>query len=256
MEEYKQKEIEYYNKEAEEAGGQAKESGSLGGFDPSLLSSYKYLQKLVAENCRGKSVLDFGCGMGIHIPSLAKVASEVTGIDLSGKSLQIAQNMIVEQNIQNAKTMLMDAEKLNFPDASFDVVFDGGTFSSINLDKAILEIKRVLKPGGVLIGIETFGHNPLTNLKRLLNKKSGRRTEWATGHIVKEKDIAKIASNFGEKQVKYFHLISWLAFPVLNLPGGKVALKIGEALDVILSIIPFLRKYSFKIVFMFKKMSN
>ncbi|PIU24464.1 hypothetical protein COT12_00910, partial [Candidatus Berkelbacteria bacterium CG08_land_8_20_14_0_20_39_8] len=77
----------------------------------------------------------------------------------------------------------MDCEKMEFPDNLFDIIFDGGTFSSIDLVKAYPELSRVLKPDGFLIGIETFGHNPFTNLKRKINKLIGKRTEWATAHI-------------------------------------------------------------------------
>ena len=45
----------------------------------------------------------------------------------------------------------MDVEALEFPDNSFDIVFDSGTFSSIELEKGLQEIHRVLKPGGVVI---------------------------------------------------------------------------------------------------------
>ena len=93
MEDRKIKEIEYYDNNAKESRGEAKESGSLGGFDPYLLSSYKFLQKLVNENCQGKKVLDYGCGMGVHLENLAKVSREVIGIDLSEKSLGVAKKM-------------------------------------------------------------------------------------------------------------------------------------------------------------------
>ena len=252
MEQRKQKEIEFYDKEAELSGKETKESGSMAGFDPFLLSCYKFLQKLIKENCHGKKVLDLGCGTGIHILNIAKISKEVVGIDLSAKSLEIARIKITEQGLANAKVLLMDAEKLDFTDNFFDVVFDGGTFSSIDLEKTLPEIIRVLKPEGALIGIETFGHNPFTNLKRLLNKKTGRRTKWAAEHIVKTKDIDILSKAFENKKICYFHLVSWMAFPFINLPGGKFMLKLFEFVDkALLFAFPFLKRYSFKIVFIF-----
>lgn len=252
MEIRKQKEIEYYDREAEKPEPEIKEAGSLADFNPFLLSSYRYLYKLLKEKCKDKIVLDYGCGKGIHLVKLARVAREVVGIDLSEKSLEMAKKRIQKQGIKNAKVILMDAEKMEFEDNSFDVVFDGGTFSSLDLDKALPEIWRVLKPQAVLIGIETFGHNPLTNLKRKANVKSGKRTEWAAEHIVKTKDLEKISQYFNKKEIYYFHLISWFVFPFLNLPFGEILLKIGEWLDkVLMRIFPFLKRYSFKIVFIF-----
>ena len=83
----------------------------------------------------------------------------------------------------------MNAEELEFPDNSFDIVIDGGTFSSLRLDVALKEIARILKPEGTVIGIETLGHNPLTNIKRVWNVARGTRTKWAADHIFKMRDL-------------------------------------------------------------------
>ncbi len=142
---------------------------------------------------------------------------------------------------------------MDFPDDSFDIIFDGGTFSSIDLNKAFPELSRVLKPEGFLLGIETFGHNPFTNLKRKINRITGRRTGWAADHIMKTEDLENAKNYFGKTEIHYFHLISWLAFPFLGLPGGNLLLKLLEIKDGILLKIPFLRKYAFKVVFIFSE---
>lgn len=224
-------------------------------FQPTLLSSFNYLYKLLAENCRGKKVLDYGCGEGVHADFLVEAgALKVVGIDLSEKSLQIARGKIEKAGLEDKiEFLLMDCEKTTFPDNSFDVILDGGTFSSLDLKIALPELARILKPEGILIGIETFGHNPLTNLKRKFNKIVGKRTGWAQSHIVKKESLELVKNYFGEANVDYFHIISWLAFPFLPFSGGKILLKIMEVGDRILLKIPFLRKYAFKTVFTFSK---
>ena len=143
---------------------------------------------------------------------------------------------------------------MDFPDNSFDIIFDGGTFSSLDLSKAFPELSRVLKPNGFLIGIETLGHNPFTNFKRLLNKITGRRTVWAAEHIFKMEDLKKVKGYFNEIETHYFHLISWAFFPCLRLPGGRFILKLLEKIDkFLLFIFPFFKKYCFKIVFVFSE---
>ncbi len=254
MEARKQKEIEYYDLEAEQSSvEEVKEAGSKTGFDPFLLQSYRFLYGLLGSRCRGRVILDYGCGIGVHLASLAKIGREVIGIDLSQKSLEIAEKRLKNEKLEGrAKVLLMDCEKLEFPDNSFDVVFDGGTFSSLYLDKVLPEIGRVLKPNGILIGIETLGHNPLTNLKRKINKLTGKRTEWAAGHILKMEDLKMAKKYFNKTEARFFHLISWVAFPFLNLPGGKILLKSLERIDhFILFIFPFFKRYSFKTVFVF-----
>lgn len=249
MEERKLKEIEYYDNEAKNSQGSKKEAGSLKDFDPFFLESYRFLKEYLKTGYQDKDVLDYGCGTGIHLNWLAKYLKKVTGIDLSQNSLDKAKGL--ENNIT---LVLGDCEKTEFPNESFDVVFDGGTFSSLDLENALKEIHRVLKPFGLLVGIETLGHNPITNLKRKINKILGKRTSWAAGHIFKIQDLDIVKKYFNIIQLKFFHLVSWVAIPFLNMPGGKIFLKVLEKLDqFLITIFPFLKKYSFKIVFVLKK---
>jgi len=252
-EDRKIKEIEYYDHEAKESEGEEKESGSRGGFSPLILGSYKYLYELVKKEAKDKDILDYGCGTGIHLSYLAGIGKSVIGIDLSKKSLEVAQKKIEMGNL-SAKVLLMDCESLDFDDNSFDIIFDGGVFSSLDLDKALPELARVLRPGGALIGIETFGHNPITNLKRKMNKLLGKRTGWAAEHILKTEDFDKFREYFKNVEVHYFHIVSWTAFPFLSVNWGRGLLKLMESLDrFILKVVPFSKKYSFKVVFVLRK---
>jgi ubiquinone/menaquinone biosynthesis C-methylase UbiE len=252
MEDRKQKEVEYYDRRVEE---KRKDGGDFEGFNPLFLDSFQFLYDLLRKNCQGKTVLDYGCGNGIHSAFLVKAGAEkVIGIDLSEKSLEVAEKRVVEAGVAGkVEYRIMDCEKLEFSSDSFDVILDGGTFSSLDLEKAFPELARVLKPEGCLVGIETFGHNPFTNLKRKLNKITGKRTGWAEGHIFSEKYLEMAKNYFDEISVYYFHIISWAAFPFLKIPGGKIVLEILEFFDKMLKLIPFLRKYGFKVVFIFRK---
>jgi len=233
MDERKKIEAEYYNKRVQMG------SGDFEGFEPGQLASFKFLYDLLPRFCLNKTVLDYGCGNGIHLSFLVKAgAQKIIAIDLSEKSLQAAKELAKKQGIGNLiEFKIADCESTGLPENYFDVVFDGGTFSSLDSKKAFSEITRVLKKEGVLIGIETFGHNPLTNLKRKLSQK---RTAWAQSHIFKKSDIELAKDYFSNVQVYYFHLISWLAFPLLNLPGGKLILRLLEGVDRALFLLPFL----------------
>lgn len=259
MEERKKKEIEYYDKEAKESSEkEIKEAGSREGFNPFLLESYDFLYNLLKEKCQGKKILDYGCGSGIHLTWLAKIGREVVGIDLSQKSLELAQKRLKKEKLANkVKILLMDCEEMEFPDNSFDIIFDGSTFSSLDFNKALPEIHRVLRPDGFVIGIETFGHNPFANLKRTINKLTGKRTSWAATHIFQLHDFEKVKEYFWKTEAHFFHLVSFAIFPFLNLRGSKFVLRLLEKIDrFLMSVFPFLRKYSFKIVFIFSKPKN
>jgi len=255
-EERKQIETQYYDKKAERQLSlpQDKQAGDFEGFNPFLLSSFNYLREYLKDRCQNKSILDYGCGNGVHAWWLAKYGGNITAIDLSGKSLEIAKRKAEKEGVLGKiKFIEMDCEKLDFPDNSFDIIFNGGTFSSLDLNRAFPELARVLRPNGFLIGIETFGHNPFTNFKRKLNKISGKRTEWAASHILKESDLKNAENYFKKTEIKYFHLISWAVFPFLKFSAGRIILNILEPIDKILLKLPFLKKYSFKTVFIFRE---
>lgn len=255
MEERKRAEIEYYDKKAEEQLKKGFPKGDFEGFEPENLSSFKFLYDLLRKYTSGKLVLDYGCGNGLQAIEIVKMgAKKVIGIDLSEKSLTIAKERVKREGMEEKVEFIsMDCEKMEFADNFFDIIFDGGAFSSLDLEKAYPELARVLKPDGYLLGIETFGHNPFTNLKRKINKLTRKRTTWAVEHIFQIKDLEKAKNYFNKIEVHYFHLISWLSFPFLRFPGGKLFLKLLELIDKILLKLPFLRKYAFKVVFVFSQ---
>jgi len=199
-------------------------------------------------------VLDYGCGHGMHTIPVAQLgAKEVVGIDISEESLSIAQKRSRSAHTDDITTFIqMDAENLKFPDNSFDIVFDGGSLSSLELERAFQEIKRVLKPDGLFIGIETLGHHPAANIRRWFHKRHKVRTEWATSHILKMKDFKLAQKYFKKKGLYYSHFFSLVALPFQNSRLGKVLMKLTEIVDkIFFSIFPFLRRYGFKIVFIF-----
>ena len=216
IEERKQTEIKHYDEKSQKwlSSSHKKIEGDFEGFSPFLLSSYKFLQEYLRDKCKGKKILDYGCGNGVHSFWLAERGGEVIGIDLSKKSLEIAEQRAKRENTKNKPEFLvMDCEKLEFPDNYFDIIFDGGSFSSLDLNKAYPELSRVLKPEGFFIGIETFGHNPITNFKRKINKILGKRTGWAASHIFSENNFREAKNYFSETKIYFFHPISWIVFP-------------------------------------------
>jgi len=116
--------------------------------------------QLEGVDVQGKHVLDVGCGTGI-ISSLAlqKGASRAVCGDISQNMLEVGKSKAVDRGYaERMDFRQLDAESLPFEDESFDLVMSGMSLGIIpNLEKAISEMVRVLRPGGFL---SLTGHGP------------------------------------------------------------------------------------------------
>jgi 2-polyprenyl-6-hydroxyphenyl methylase / 3-demethylubiquinone-9 3-methyltransferase len=104
-------------------------------------------------------VLDVACGAGFLSNALAASGHQVTAIDLSTQSLQVAKE---HDETHSVNYLEMDAHHLQFPDATFDVVCAMDFLEHISdRDQIIKELGRVLKPGGIFF-FHTFNRNFLS----------------------------------------------------------------------------------------------
>lgn len=100
-------------------------------------------------NPEGTTALDVGCGGGLLAEEFATAGFAVTGIDPSPNSIATAQRH-AERNRLGIAYTVGSAEDLPYPDAHFDVVYCCDVLEHVrDLPKAMAEIGRVLKPGGV-----------------------------------------------------------------------------------------------------------
>jgi ubiquinone/menaquinone biosynthesis C-methylase UbiE len=102
-------------------------------------------------------ILDVGTGPGVMAFILAENGHRVTGIDLAEGMVEKAKSNAKLLNL-NVKFETGDAENLPFADESFDAVVNRIVLWNLpNPEKALAEWKRVLRPGGRLIVIDTDG---------------------------------------------------------------------------------------------------
>jgi ubiquinone/menaquinone biosynthesis C-methylase UbiE len=220
-------------------------------------ASDRFLEATLRRLVPGKRVLDYGCGMGGFSLALARLgAREVVGIDLSRESLAVAEERLQAEPDLAGRVQFrqMDAEALEFAPGEFDLVFDRGTFSSIDFRTGLAEVQRVLRYGGCLVGVETLGHHPLANLNRRLRRWRGTRTAWAAAHILRMADLEEARRQFAEVETRFFHLVSLLAFPFLELPGGRLVAGALDGVDRgLFALWPLLQRFGFKVVFVMRK---
>jgi ubiquinone/menaquinone biosynthesis C-methylase UbiE len=119
---------------------------------PRFFSHFGRRLVTLAQIPSGAKVLDVATGRCAVLFSAAEVVGPqgyVMGIDLSEMMIQENQEEIKRLGLQNVKVHRMDAEYLEFPDASFDCVLCSfAIFFFPQLDRALSEMRRVLKPNG------------------------------------------------------------------------------------------------------------
>jgi phosphatidylethanolamine/phosphatidyl-N-methylethanolamine N-methyltransferase len=151
---------------------------------------------IAATNAIGGRVLEVGVGTGISLPQYAPHV-RIFGTDISEAMLDKAKRRVAELRLKNVEGLaVMDAEKLEFPDDSFDVVMAQYVVTAVpNPEVALDEFARVLRPGGEMIilsrvsadaGLRRFIEQRLQPVVRPLGFRTAefawsRFTQWADG---------------------------------------------------------------------------
>lgn len=203
------------------------------------------------ENLKGKSVLEIGCSIGIDALEIAKRGGQVTGIDLSLKSIKLARKYFTLNNYKG-DFKVGNAEKLEFDDETFDTIWTVGVIHHTpNIENAIEEILRVLRPGGVAYIFLYYKYGYLMFFNKILRQNLEFQNEDAPIiNCYSYKDIINLVKKHeffieemkivgkptftirkGLKSWFYNNLFvrSWNIFPFLSkLFGGGIYVKIKK----------------------------
>lgn len=128
-------------------------------------------------------ILDAGCGPGYHSIRLAKRRFKVKAIDFSESILPAAEENVRKAGFTDRVTFQQEnLLALTFQDAQFDYILCWGVLMHIpEAERALLELTRVLKPGGILILSEPNMHSLESRLKRFIKRilgKTGSNVQW------------------------------------------------------------------------------
>ncbi|NJN21318.1 MAG: class I SAM-dependent methyltransferase [Leptolyngbya sp. RL_3_1] len=149
-----------------------------------------YRQQLLAEV--SGQVLELGFGTGLNLAHYPEAVEALTVIDPNPGMAALARDRIAASPIP-IQSYSLRGESLTLPDQSFDWVVSTWTLCSIaNLDQALQEVRRVLKPGGKFIFIE-HGLSPDPALQPWQNRLTPLQKRIADGcHL--NRPIADIVS--------------------------------------------------------------
>ena len=166
------------------------------------------------EASRDQRVLEIGVGLGADHQKFIEAGANVCGIDLTERAIENTKTRLKLFGLESS-LRVGDAEKLEFDDNSFEIVYSWGVIHhSPNTQKAINEIYRVLAPGGVgkimiyhkwsLIGLMLwlryglFKLKPFTSLKTIYSK----YLESPGTKAYSKNEAEKLFSNFSVVDIK------------------------------------------------------
>jgi 2-polyprenyl-3-methyl-5-hydroxy-6-metoxy-1,4-benzoquinol methylase len=118
-------------------------------FPDENFTNHLKVYRFASQFCRGKTILDVGCGTGYGTALLAESSKKVVGIDLSRQAVRYAQRRYRSANLEFLR---MSAESLEFADRSFDFVLSTENFEHLRDQRANLrQTSRILTDEGMLL---------------------------------------------------------------------------------------------------------
>ncbi len=171
----------------------------------------------IAELKESDELLEIGFGSGVFINKYAKHLKKISGIDISPDMVELAKE-INRKLICEGKLELVEGGLLSLPwsDNSFSVIISIESFFFWeNIDKALLEIYRVLKPGGRIIIEMAFnledGQDHTKDVKKI------------GFQLYNEKNIRNILTGSGFIDISFnYYKAFWLPFKGYIVTKGMV----------------------------------
>lgn len=194
---------------------------------------------IVSEHCKGKRLLEYGCGTARRSKQWLGLGATYTGIDISPEGIKRARKR-TENAPYDAHYFVMNAESTEFHNSSFDIVVGTGILHHLNLSNAYQELSRILEADGHAVFVEPLGHNPLINLYRALTPRARTENE----HPLKVRDLKLLEQYFCHVKAEYFTLFTLLAVPFTNMFFFHALCGFLRSIDKMVFLLPLARRYA------------
>jgi SAM-dependent methyltransferase len=185
----------------------------FGYAQPRQMWDWRQRAAKLLGNVKGRTLLDYGCGMGEEAVCFALLGAHVTAIDVSPVGVQLTRDRAVYHLVADrVNALVMDATATTFSDDSFDLVHGLGILHHVGLKDGLEEVRRVLKPGGSGVFLEPLGNvKVVERCKRWLHSRLVDRLGLIRVNDREENlrlcDIEACAELFDHLQIYTFRLL-------------------------------------------------
>jgi len=184
-----------------------------------VLKKYRFITDFLNSNSKGGKALDFGTGFGAFLPVLSDNYDEVTAIDAYDDQIKAAKDLVDYLALRNVNVKKVPKENglLSFRDSEFDLILATDVLEhNRNYESIVFELKKILKPGGVIVVSLPREHL----LYRMFARKEVERDE-DRGHVYHNSKGADkvekfIAGNF--KMLKHVNVYGFIHIMILVKP--------------------------------------
>ncbi len=179
----------------------------------------------------GERVLEVGVGTGMSFTTYPPQA-DITGVDLSEEMLSQAERQIQEEGWNNIRVMRMNAEQLDFDDATFDVVTSFHVISVVSHPRKMMqEAIRVCKPGGRILIVNHFrSNNPwiarMVDSAGAVTRHLGWRTDLDLEEIVAELPL-RVERRYKTSPTSLFTILSATKTTPASAVTERTAVSVG-----------------------------
>jgi 2-polyprenyl-3-methyl-5-hydroxy-6-metoxy-1,4-benzoquinol methylase len=138
---------------------------------------HRLVAKHLGELASNAHVLEIACGRGALAAYLATLgASRVVAVDLSPVAVELTRRMASERHLDQVEAAVGDIQDMSYETSSFDIVISCETVEHVpDPVRAVAELARVLKPGGVLL-LTTPNYLSLSGAHRAYRRVRGKST--------------------------------------------------------------------------------
>lgn len=183
--------------------------------------------QLEALITRETVVLEIGAGSGQHTLPLAELTDLLVTLDISVPALTVG----ALRGGSSVRPVCADMEALPIGDGSVDIVVSAGSLSYGEPDLVDAEIRRVLRPGGALVVVDSLNHNPFYRLNRWLHYRKGQTSLSTLKRMPDQRRIARLMQGFGHVRLRRYGSFVFLYPPLRRFLGDLRAQNACVVLD-------------------------